>query len=153
MKSSIIGVLLGGAVVLAAGGASAQDPSQAPNFGQVSLRAGFTPDPYVVNVTAGGSINASRLGGACVGMISSAPDFRVNYTAGGLALTMRVRSQSDVTLVINNPDGSWYCNDDLPGGTNPGVVYRTPASGGYDIWVGTFGGGAAAASISITETE
>ncbi|HAJ03764.1 MAG TPA: peptidase S1, partial [Brevundimonas sp.] len=33
---------------LMASAASAQDPSAAPTFGQVSLSAGFTNDPYTV---------------------------------------------------------------------------------------------------------
>jgi len=137
--------------------AMAQDASLRPNFGTVTLRAGFTPDPQVVRITAGGNINsndATSLGSQCVGMITDAPDYRINYTAQpGVALTIRVSSSADTTLVVNNPRGEWYCNDDLGSSTNPGVVYRTPLSGTYDVWVGTFGTTPAPAQISITELE
>ena len=144
------GLLVGGPVI-------AQDASLDPNFGSVNLRAGFTPDPMVVRMVAGGNINsndASSLGGQCVGMITDAPDYRIAYTAQpGVQLTIRIQSQADTTLVVNGPNGAWYCNDDIGSSTNPGVVYRQPQSGVYDIWVGTYGTDPAPAEISITEME
>ncbi|MDG1417268.1 MAG: peptidase S1, partial [Maricaulis sp.] len=65
-----------------AGLATAQDFSLAPTFGEVSLNPGFAPDPYMVTLIAGGTIDASGLGEGCAGMIANAPDFRVNYGAG-----------------------------------------------------------------------
>lgn len=145
------------AVMAASLPAMAQDASQRPNFGTVNLRAGFTPDPMVVPITAGGNVNsndASSLGGECVGMITDAPDYRINYTAeAGVKLTIRIRSNADTTLVVNGPNGNWYCNDDIGSSTNPGVVYRTPQSGQYDVWVGTYGETPARAEIRITELE
>ncbi|WGM45148.1 hypothetical protein KOAAANKH_00008 [Brevundimonas sp. NIBR10] len=161
MKSTI-SMRLGAAAIAcsmmaAAMPAAAQDPSLRPNFGSVNLNAGFTPDPYTVRITAGGDRNAndaSSLGGECVGMITEAPDFRITYGAQqGLALTIRVDSREDTTLVVNGPDGQWYCGDDLQGSLNPGVIYRTPLSGVYDIWVGTYGETPAPAQIRITEME
>ena len=140
-------------ILSAANAAAAQDPSLGPNFGTATLRAGFQPDPHVVEVRAGGDRDASRMNG-CAGMVSAAPDYRVNYTAGsGLALTFRVRSSADTTLVINGPDGRWSCNDDTGGSLNPGVTYRTPSSGQYDVWVGVFGSDTPSARLSITEME
>ncbi|MDB5422009.1 MAG: peptidase protein [Brevundimonas sp.] len=161
MKPKIYTRLGAGALALAvmASGlpALAQDASLRPNFGSVNLRAGFTPDPMVVRITAGGdrdSNDASSLGGQCVGMITDAPDYRINYTAeAGVKLTIRVRSNADTTLVVNGPNGNWYCNDDIGSSTNPGVVYRTPQSGVYDVWVGTYGETPAPAEIRITELE
>ncbi|HAV50839.1 MAG TPA: peptidase S1, partial [Brevundimonas sp.] len=60
--------------------ASAQDWGQTPNFGSAGLAAGFTPDPYTVQITSGGTVDAgSTIGGECRGMITDAPDFRLNY--------------------------------------------------------------------------
>lgn len=155
--STSLGVMAMTGALLAGAHALAQDASLDPNFGSVSLRAGFTPDPMVVSMVAGGDVNvndASSLGGQCVGMITDAPDYRIAYTAQpGVKLTIRIRSQADTTLVVNGPDGQWYCNDDLGTSTNPGVVYRTPRSGVYDIWVGTYGTDPAPAEIRITEME
>lgn len=158
MKTKTL-VRLGAAFALAAltgAPALAQDASLNPNFGSVNLRTGFTPDPYVVRMTAGGDRNANdatSLGGECVGMITDAPDFRLNFQAGSLPLRILIDSNSDTTIVVNGPDGRWFCADDVNGSLNPGVIYRTPQSGQYDIWVGTYGETPAPAQIRITELQ
>lgn len=140
------------AALMIAGAASAQDASLTATYGEISLRAGFTPDPYNVSVTAGGSVNGSALPGACTGMISRAPDFEVTYSAGSLPLVFRTISNSDTTLIINGPDGSWNCDDDSYGDGDAQVRFNRPQSGTYDIWVGTFGSNTANATLQITET-
>ena len=134
-------VLAGVAAVLAlgAGGVAAQNYNLRPSFGTANLRFNFNPDPFVVNVTAGGTIPAERIGGpGCVGSIAQPPDVRLNYQAGGgLPLWIGARSQYDVTLVVNLPNGRWVCNDDFQG-TNPGLVFGQPQSGQYDIWIGSY---------------
>lgn len=136
----------------AAAPALAQDASQTANFGEVSLSAGFTPDPHSVPMVAGGGIDASRLGNGCVGKISNAPDYQVTYTAGGLPLVFRTRSGEDTTLVINAPNGSWRCDDDSYGDGDAEVRFNNPQSGVYDVWVGTYGSEPASATLLITET-
>lgn len=133
--------------------ASAQNASQTATYGEISLRAGFTPDPYIVNIQAGGSIDGSRLPGSCTGYIASAPDFEVTYSAGSLPLVFRTMSSADTTLIINGPDGQWYCDDDSFGDGDAEVRFNRPQSGTYDVWVGKFGsGGTAPARLLITET-
>ncbi len=44
-----------------------------PNFGSEDLTSGFTPDPFSVEVTSGGPIDASYLGGDCRGFATAAP--------------------------------------------------------------------------------
>ncbi len=146
-------VLLTSAVVvalMAAGSASAQDPSAAAGGG-MRARAGFTPDPIRVSIYSGGPIDASRLGGACVGMIARAPDYEFTYTAGSFPLSFGVVSNGDTSLVINGPDGRWYCNDDAQG-LNPILTWGRPASGSYDIWVGAVGEGASS-TLLISESN
>jgi serine protease Do/protease YdgD len=144
--------LLASAVALFAlgGGAVAQNTSLPPAYGTLNLNAGFLPDPQTVNVVAGGNIDARRLGSNCVGAIANPPDVRLNYRAGNFPLFISVRSSADTTLVINLPNGQWLCNDDFQG-LNPGVILQNPPSGQYDIWVGTFGGGTAAAQVLVSE--
>lgn len=120
--------------------ASAQDFSRNPSFGTLTLNAGFPNDPQVVNVTAGGRRSANGLGEGCVGSIANAPDVRVNYQAGSLPLNFYVTSDQDTTLVINGPDGQWYCNDDT-NGINPVVTFAQPGSGQYDVYIGHYGEG------------
>jgi serine protease Do/protease YdgD len=138
------------ATTLATAPAMAQNFNLPPAFGTVTLNAGFMPDPHNVNLTAGGNIPADRLGPDCAGTIADAPDVRLNYTGGGFPLYLYANSSADVTLVVNLPDGTWLCNDDL-NGTDPGVVLSRPASGQYDIWVGVFSGGTAPARLGISE--
>ena len=135
--------------------AAAQNANLAANFGEVRLSAGFTPDPHRVSLTAGGSIDAytdTNLPAACVGDISDAPDYEVTYDAGSLPLVFRTRSSTDTTLIINGPDNRWYCDDDSWGDGDAEVRFNRPASGTYDVWIGTFGGGTASAALLITET-
>lgn len=141
------------AILLAAGAAAAQNPQLAPAFGSYRLSAGFTPDPFQVNVTAGGTVDAARLGQGCVGRIAEAPDVRIDYRAGSFPLAFKALSQSDVTIVVNDPNGRWHCNDDYPGmGTNAAVVFRNPPSGQYDVWIGTYDRGPGQASrLQVTE--
>lgn len=139
MKKTFFAAAFAG-VALMATAAAAQDPSASPAFGQVRLSEGFPEDPHVVELVAGGDIDASRLGGSCVGLIASAPDYRLTYdTTGGMPLHIVAVSEGDTTLVINGPDGRWYCDDDSFEDLDPKVSFSRPQSGVYDIWVGTFG--------------
>ena len=104
--SSFRSFTLAAAVLLAAMvPASAQNMNATPNYGTVNLRSGFTPDPNVVAVQSGGSIDARRIDSACAGFITAAPDVRLVYSAGSLPLIISVASRGDTTLVINGPDG------------------------------------------------
>lgn len=132
----------------------AQNVMGRPSFGTLNLRSGFLPDPRVVPVTAGGRLDASSLGGSnCLGSIANAPDVRVNYQAGSLPLNFYVTSNEDTTLVINGPDGQWYCNDDT-NGLNPAVVFANPGSGQYDVYIGHYGQGAGVpARLHVSEVR
>ena len=152
---NFIGALALAAAVALPGIALAQNAGLTANFGEVRLNVGFTPDPHRVSLTAGGSIDAysdTNLPAACVGDISDAPDYEVTYSAGSLPLVFRTRSSTDTTLIINGPDGRWYCDDDSWGDGDAEVRFNKPASGTYDIWIGTFNGGVAPATLMITET-
>jgi hypothetical protein len=160
---SIARILAAGAALsaLAMLPAAAQDFSQSPTYGTVNLTSGFTPDPNVVNVQSGGAIDATTLNsrphsGNCTGMIANAPDVRVNYTSGQFQrLIVSVNSSADTTLVINGPDGQWYCDDDGgQAGLNPAITFSPPQSGQYDIWIGTYGSNALqAAQLNVSEVS
>jgi hypothetical protein len=151
-----LSLALAGGAALAQGkdGAAPAGPNvTAPaRYATVSLRAGFTPDPHIVQVQAGGELDAATLGGDCVGWIDATrADVTLNYTAGNFPLIFLVESRADTTLVVRAPDGTWACNDDFQG-LNPGVVFQRPMSGEYRIWVGTFDQGRPEpATLRITE--
>jgi|GEM_PF-158372 hypothetical protein len=134
--------------------AQSLDYTANPNYGSVSLTSGFTPDPYSVNLTSGGSVSiASALGGSCRGYATSAPDFRISYTAGSFnMLSFYVTSEGDTTLVVLDADGDWYCDDDSGEGLNGQINIANPSSGTYDIWVGSFSSTSfVSATLNISE--
>lgn len=138
------------------GVAAAQDYGLAPNYTTMNLSAGFSDDPRTVRLSSGGSNDASKtIGGSCRGFVSSAPDVRVNYSAGStFPLIFSVNSNSDTTLVINGPDGRWYCDDDGGNGLNPSYRFSNPQSGQYDVWVGTYGNsGLESATLYVSEVS
>lgn len=122
----------------------AQDYSLTPTYDTYTLNGGFLPDPYELDVVAGGSVEASNVG--CSGYISNAPDVRLMWNGGSIGIG--ARSSSDTTLVINAPDGNWYCSDDVDG-FNP--YLNLSGAGQYDIWIGTYDGGTANAVVYATE--
>lgn len=117
-----------------------------PGYGTYTLNSGFSPDPYPVTVTAGGSTAASSLttaaGTSCnAGNIANVPDVRVHYTAGSLPLRFYVDNEgTDTTIAVNTPDGQWFCNDDFSG-LQPAIDFAAPTTGQYDVFVGTFSTG------------
>jgi hypothetical protein len=133
------------------------DASMKATYGEITLSSGFTPDPRRIPLRAGGNIDVSGLGDQCQGSVARAPDFRIEYHAGRQPLIIRTDSTSDTTLVVNDPDGMWQCNDDGAGtdsagnSSNAELLFDKPPSGTYEIWVGTYGGGTAAATLIVTE--
>ena len=150
-RSSIAVALLTTAVLgWSAAPSQAQNPGLNPTFGSVNLNAGFTPDPFTKELTAGGAVK-TKLGGVSA-FVNTAPDFRLNYTKGAFRLTIRVESTKDTTLLINTPNGQWIANDDGGGAPNPEITFNAPLSGRYDIFVGTFGAAPAPAKLIIHES-
>ncbi|WP_417482650.1 peptidase S1 [Maricaulis sp.] len=137
------------AIIMAASLASA---GQAQTFGSVNLQAGFTPDPFRVAITSGGTVNASALSNGCRGWMANSMDYQVHYVAGSFNLSFSATSSSDTTLLIQAPNGSIYCDDDSGNGLNPIVTIGNPMSGTYSVWVGSYQSGEyARATLSISE--
>lgn len=148
----IVTLICAVSMVAAASSAAAQDLSARASSGEISRSAGFSPDPITVSIYSGGAIDASRsIGGSCVGMIADAPDYEFTYQAGSWPLTFAVDSDYDTSLIINGPDGEWYCVDDSEG-LNPILRWGSPLSGTYDIWIGAVGD-AGPSTLYITENN
>lgn len=119
--------------------------SESPNFGTIELAPGFTPDPNTTNVTSGGTIDASTLGGVpagCAGWVTSRPDVVLNLASSSPMLRFFVQAAEqggDTTLVINDGAGAWHCNDDVEEQNfNPMVDIANAPAGHYDIWIGSY---------------
>ena len=125
---------------LTAGGDAELDHTAEPAFGSVALRAGFTPNPDLTDVRGGGSVDASYLGGDCVGYAASAPDVRLTWSGASnwLRIFFNVDESGDAALLVSLPDGTWACNDDA-GSLDPSITLEDPAEGQYAIWIGSLG--------------
>ena len=124
-----------------------------PHFGSVALQAGFTPDPNVSEIVSGGAVDASYLGGDCVGYAAQAPDVRLTW--GGASDELRIfftaDAGEDTSLLVNLPDGTWVCKDDADS-LDPLIILENPPEGQYDIWVGSYQRGQfISGKLSITE--
>lgn len=140
---------------------SGLSPDAAAVDGEVSLVAGFTPDPYTINITGGGTTDVSKitLGSAsgCVGFVSNAPTFSLNWT--GPSAQLRIYSISstgvDMTMIVRDPSGNWFCNDDSGDiSWDPMIDIFNAGSGQYDIWLGSHtSGGGDLSSLYVTELD
>ena len=116
------------------------DLTAAPYFGSHTIHPTFDNRTVNISVTGGGSINVRNAGlpSQCSGYVSSAPDVEIDLQ-GGTDLYLYFVSGSDATLIVNDPYGNWYCDDDSYGNGNPMVVFNGASTGIYDIWVGRYG--------------
>ncbi len=130
------------------------NPNGPPTYGDVELSAGFEPDPYEVRIQAGGPIDGSALEeGPCPGYFAAAPDINFIYEAGELPLYVYIDADADTTLRVYSPGERWSCDDDSGNGLNAALLFLTPQSGTYHIWVGTYRAGVVhPASIMFSET-
>jgi serine protease Do len=141
------------------GGAGGLDVSQDANFGSVELNPGFAPDPHTVYVVSGGSLDISTLGLGleCRGFATSTPDYRLVLTGdvGRLRIFFVAQAGGDTTLVVNQADGTWACNDDFAAeNLNPMVEIPNAPAGVYEIWVGSFNTGTTTAgTLYITQAD
>ena len=130
--------------IAAAAPASAQE--------NVELTGGFGPSTYDVTVYAGGDRDASTIAGGCTGMISDSAQLNLSFTGYGGPLIIHAYSEADTSLVVNGPDGRWYCNDDTEG-LNPRVNWNVAGSGIYNIYVGAVSGNAQGVPVVISLEE
>jgi hypothetical protein len=107
----------------------AQDASAQARHATLSLSANFTPDPQTIATSTGGDVDTSALAPECDGLIGTAPDVVLTYTAATAPLALSVSSAADTSLVVNAPDGSWFCS------TGSALLFGRPQSGRYAIWI------------------
>ena len=146
-------------VALDDSGGGALDTEAEPNYGATAIVSGFEPDPQGLAMEAGGDIDiSSYLGGDCAGFVTTNPDLELTYTGsiGGLLRFYFVADEvgADTVLVINDPNGDWWCADDSFDGFDPTVDFLPALDGVYDIWVGTYiSGELIPGTLAITEVD
>jgi hypothetical protein len=116
-----------------------------PPTERLFLAEDFSPDPYWVDVDAGGD-NKLDQPGCTHGYVPHDPNVILAYT-GGQPLSLLVEDRN-VTIHVKLPDDSWRCNDPAAPG-DPQVV--VPSGGVYQIWVGAAGEWIVSASLLISK--
>lgn len=132
--------------------AAAQDPGGDPTYGDVSLDAGFTPDPWEMDLTAGGSISVDK-GSCSYGEVADDPDVDLYWDGSGSTLYIYVIAGDDTTLLVNMPNSDWRCDDDSYGDGDPILEIPKAPDGLYDIWVGTYAEEMISATLYISELD
>jgi len=113
-----------------------------PLYGLADLQRGFSPDPYVVGVGAGGTFDTSMMDLAC-GFTTVAPAFAFNLSGGASEGFLRIYfvpsdDGTDTALIVHMPDQEWICidNSSNSSGAGPVLDMEYASSGSYTIWVG-----------------
>jgi hypothetical protein len=105
----------------------------------LDMKAGFALDPFLVSLNGGGEVDASTFNTSCVGYINDKPVLTARWTGAVDQLRVFFYSDSDSTLVIKQPDGSYLCADDLADNVlDPEVTVANPVTGTYQVWIGSF---------------
>jgi len=136
-------------------------PNTAAVNGEGSLVTGFTPDPYSTTITGGGSTDVSKLTlgttSGCVGFVTNAPSFSLNWT--GPSAQLRIFSVAvtpvDTTMIVRDPSGNWVCNDNSADmSLDPMIDIINAGTGQYDIWLGSQTSGESdSATLYVTELD
>lgn len=111
-----------------------------PAFDRISL-AGDEASPITADMTLTGASVASEFQSGCWGQINpDRPDFVVTHGQDESPVTMRVRSDTDTTLLVADPSGALHCDDDTHG-LDPEIHFPSGSAGDYQVWVGSWGAG------------
>lgn len=109
----------------------------------LTVSAGFTNDPYLVDGAAGGPVPARQLGfpSGCPGWFQPEPQHTLVLPHDMHYLRVEVPSDGDATIAIVTPDGNVWCDDDTAGNLTPRLEGMFPA-GVYRVYVGNYQRGA-----------
>lgn len=120
-------------------------PDEDPTFATVPMTSGFSPDPWIVTVLAGGPVNMAEEepGAGCFGGVAAIPDVNIEWLEESTgAIRVFFTSLADTTIIVLDPEGNYLCNDDSGiSGANPldpAVLINEPIVGTYHIWIGTY---------------
>lgn len=120
-------------------------PDEEPTFATIPMTNGFSPDPWIVTVLAGGPVNMAdeAAGEGCFGGVAAVPDVNIEWLEESTgAIRIFFMSLADTTIIVLDPEGNFICNDDsgIQGANplDPAVLIGDPIVGTYSIWIGTY---------------
>ena len=113
-----------------------------PLYGLFNLQRGFSPDPHVVGVGAGGTMDTSAYNLAC-GYTTEAPTLAFTLSGGASEGFLRIYfvssdNRTDTKLIVHTPNQEWICKDNSSNnsGAGPVIDFEYAVSGKYSVWVG-----------------
>jgi TPR repeat protein len=109
-------------------------------------RLGGGEEVWGDTATAGGGYQVS----GCPGWYADQPTGRFTYNGDGRYVAVMAASVDvDLTLLVLDPNGQYYCIDDADG-LDPALFFDNTRAGTYTIWIGTYSQSAAGAySVSF----
>ncbi len=142
--AALFGVLLWAAALAQAGDATPA-PTPVPEEPEPSayltldMKAGFALDPFLVSLNGGGEVDASTFNTSCVGYINDQPVLTARWQGAVDQLRVFFYSDSDSTLVVQQPNGTYLCADDSADNVlDPEITIADPVTGTYRLWIGSF---------------
>lgn len=103
----------------------------------LDMAAGFALDPFLVSLNGGGEVAASSLDDQCAGYVNDKPVLTARWHGAADELKVFFYSDSDSSLVIQQPDGKYVCADDFdPNVLDAQLTLTQPVTGTYKLWIG-----------------
>jgi hypothetical protein len=99
----------------------------------------WSPDVFVLR--AGGDRPLWACGFGRVGHVRGPPDVLFSLTRMRRydRLHLRANAPCDTVLLLRDPQGRWFFDDDSGTGRTASLSLDDPADGPYAVWVGTYG--------------
>jgi hypothetical protein len=96
--------------------------------------------PQVMEVAAGGDGALGRCGFARHGLVRGPPDFAFDLSRMRRydRLHLRANAPCDTVLLVRDPGGRWFFDDDSGTGHTASLSLSGPTDGAYLVWVGTW---------------
>jgi len=130
--------------------------AQCPDFSLSGTALSYTSDalytPQSLKGFAGGPADIAQcasLPGR--GFVTLAPDYTFAFTGNdsGRALEVRLESECDNVLLINDPGAGWHFDDDSNGSMGALIRFEAAAEGSYDVWIGSYESAGCNATVTL----
>jgi hypothetical protein len=112
---------------------------------KLALNAPLASDPYRMSVRSGGNVPIAEMDldsddDCDYGYVDPAAVVNLEYRAGTDFPDLHIYAESDrdIMLIVEDPLGVIYCDDDSHEGLNPVIHVPVPFDGPYTIAVGTY---------------
>ncbi len=142
--------LFGLCAVLCPPAMACPDPLAVPAV-QQALTGRDLWSPDVFHLGAGGDRPLWPCGFGRQGFVRTAPDVGLLLT--GMArydrLHLRANARCDTVLLLRDPRGRWFFDDDSGTGRTASLSLDDPQDGSYRVWVGTYRPGGCAARLTL----